>query len=137
MAIIKIMNMKIAWAENIVSGIDAIDEEHLGLIKRINQAIKFHLEDRIESEIEFLDSIIEIARAHFHAEEKILSSLNYCKLSEHQQLHDDIEQKLISYKEGLKKGIPVEHSLEFIRAHWLSHMINEVKDFKSCDLVAA
>lgn len=76
------------WTEDLATGIQAVDEQHRELFRRINALVaaikQARCKDEIDATIRFLD---EYARTHFADEERAMKESSYGGLAEHQKQH--------------------------------------------------
>jgi hemerythrin len=88
------------WNEKLAIGIDAIDEQHKELFRRINNLVRAIKERRCKAEIDgvlkFLD---DYARVHFAAEEKSMREAAYPGLNEQLDQHRKYLDALAELKE--------------------------------------
>lgn len=106
--------MVILNTENLITGIDIIDEQHQALFKLINNLDKF-----LESKEGFRQALLELqiyVANHFKTEEEYMRYMSYPELDYHQECHNKFIE---DYKALLKKLSSASTSLnvasEFVK----------------------
>jgi hemerythrin len=90
------------WAENLSVGVDAIDNQHKELIKRVNvfyAALKAG--NNKDETLKVLDFLSRYVVSHFRDEEALQVKYKYPKYNEHKKLHKDFLETVV----GVKKDI--------------------------------
>lgn len=86
---------QVEWNDSLSVGVDLIDEQHKGLIQRINDmavALEEHQAERgVMKTIVFLT---DYADYHFSTEEKHMTATGYPGLEEHQAKHEEFKEAL-------------------------------------------
>lgn len=99
------ISIGIDWSDLLSVGIDAMDEEHKELFKRINALLSALLGKSKDYDIgELVGFINEYIDYHFRDEEKMLDSVNYPELSQHKKLHAIYEEYFDNIEKELKAG---------------------------------
>ncbi len=85
----------VAWSDNLLTGIDVVDNEHKYLIRLINNLYS-NIEHAlgIETIIATLRELREYTFIHFRDEEKILKKYKYNDIKHHIRLHRFFEKRL-------------------------------------------
>lgn len=118
------------WKENLMVGIEQIDEEHKKLIAIINKAYDAIVDMR---EREVLSEIVGDMRAygasHFATEERLMGRYAYPRTKVHRALHDDFIVAAALADKLLAAGEAVEPTRLFrFLADWLNrHILVEDK----------
>ena len=91
------------WSDELISGIDVLDKQHKELCQKANNLFQAYMNGNMHQEIEncikYLENYINI---HFKYEEKVMEELEYPKISQHREKHN---QFYIEYK-SLKNKMP-------------------------------
>lgn len=93
--------------ENLITGIDIIDEQHQALFKLIN-----NLDEIRESKESFNRALLELqiyVSSHFKTEEEYMRYMSYPDFSNHKDCHDKFIE---DYKSLLKKLSSAENSMD-------------------------
>ncbi len=76
------------WTQDLATGIQAVDEQHRELFRRINALVaaikQARCKDEIDATIRFLE---DYSRTHFADEERAMKESSYSGLAEHQKQH--------------------------------------------------
>ena len=125
---------EVVWSESYSVGHTSMDMQHQILVGYINELIRYdELQLGGESHskmliiLEKLNSYIE---THFHSEELLLSIIDYPKLTEHLQEHDEFREKISWYYKG-EMGAKELRSLTEYLLNWLiCHILTEDMAYK-------
>ncbi len=99
------VTMGIDWSDLLSVGIDAMDEEHKELFRRINDLLKGLLGQGEEYDLAALVARInEYVEYHFRDEEKLQARYGYPELEEHKKLHAIYENEFAAIEEKLRAG---------------------------------
>lgn len=121
------MNSKIKWNDNLAIGIEAIDEQHKGLIDRLNHVSAALSAKQGEKEIaNTLDFLIKYTRYHFAKEEEYMKKFNYPGLAEQKEKHQEFTDILTQMEEefiedGATKALA--DSIDTLLINWLTKHI--------------
>lgn len=117
--------MKFEWNDSLSTGIEDVDNQHKGLIDRVNELLQASISgktgDEIDKTVNFLaDYVVE----HFQTEEKYMKKYDYPKYEEHKKIHDDFVQ---SFKELVKDkdSVSFQVKLQTQVGQWLLNHINK------------
>lgn len=87
--------MKIEFNDNLVTGNETIDAQHMELINRIDQFVKIcESGDGKVKAIKMLDYLSEYTDFHFSAEEKLQQDVNYPGYSKHKEKHEEFKKTI-------------------------------------------
>jgi len=121
--------MTIEWDSRLETGIAAIDDDHRGLVRLINQ-----LDDMLTARADLagvgpiIDAVIEFAEHHFHREEEMLVALGYPDSARHSASHAGFSHRLGTMLAGCMID-PGPDSISCLHDHlqsWLvKHILNE------------
>jgi hemerythrin len=85
--------VKVEMREAYKTGNDVIDEDHRRIIDIINEINDSIEDEQFETCKKLFDSFINVAKHHFHREEKILSEAGFPRLKEHVKYHKELLKK--------------------------------------------
>ncbi len=95
----------INWNDSFSVGIAEIDEQHINLVKMLNEltdAMKAGKGNDVMSPI--IQRLIKYTQTHFKTEESLFKSYNYPDASEHISEHRDFVEKISVFNEDFKSG---------------------------------
>lgn len=113
---------EINWNDAYAIGVPSIDRQHRKL---------FALRNRLEKGLDttglwvaddfhdLLSELFDYARKHFAEEEKLMFSISYPKLQEHQQVHLDFVEKLTFLSLEICQGKPAQRKILDYLSNWL------------------
>ncbi|MFW6222497.1 MAG: bacteriohemerythrin [Bacteroidota bacterium] len=128
------------WNNKYLTHIEEIDYQHkyfLGLIRRFQQKINDSMSDYIIER--HLNEIVKYAQFHFFSEENLMMLINYPDVKHHQELHNEIIERLATRVNTWKSNEQsLEKILPFMIDWFFTHTVEEDKkiaDFmlKKCD----
>lgn len=125
----------IVWNDELVTGIDEIDEQHRILINSINEA-NTRLTGNVSAEVleQITRDLLSYALYHFEAEEALMHQYDYagCQQDDaaaHLLQHRVFSSRVVSVREGIKAGnlISREDLLVFLNGWLVNHILNTDK----------
>ncbi len=119
----------IDWLESHYCHIDIIDEQHIHILKLINQ-----LDDTLSSRDRekvghVLNQIVSTIISHFEFEEELMAASGYGHLKAHKRLHDRFAEKLLSFAQRYDNGECIVEEFHPFLQEWFRHHIEEDKDY--------
>ena len=93
------------WTEKLVTGIPSIDEQHMELVKMINElhrAMKLKAGGKQAGDI--LVRLADYTGYHFGHEEELFEQYEYPGKAEHKKIHDDLVAKVVQFKTEFENG---------------------------------
>lgn len=116
---------KSAWKENFSIGVQSIDQQHQELIDLLERCTKKSIASRDEFERLFVE-MKTCADIHFKTEEKMMQTLNYPELAEHQKQHRLFEENLELLEEEMKnwKKFTVITLTSLLRDWFIQHILD-------------
>ncbi len=118
----------IEWTNELVLGIEVIDNQHKDIYTNINKLI-LAFEENNEQELayEMLEFVEEYVRKHFQTEEFYLKKYGYNEFEKHVGLHRNFSAQLQELKASFKRaGITKRAALqmtEFLISWWDNHIL--------------
>ena len=122
-----LVNEEILWDDRYKLGIDIIDIQHKQLFTLVDKL--YSLNDIKNTKEEFkiiLNELSEYMKTHFQDEEAYMLSVQYPKLEEHKQLHQDLINKLVVTVRSSSKLSILKIKIRIIAKRVLiEHIVNE------------
>lgn len=115
----------IEWDNSFSVGVSCFDEDHKRLINMLNS---LHDAMKIgkgkETLTTILEGLVEYAKQHLAAEEKLMVQYSYPEYAVHKELHDEFMSKINNYKRDLASGGTIISSkIVTLLKDWLSDHI--------------
>lgn len=96
--------MYVEFDESLVTGNEAIDDQHKEWIEKINKLVSCCKEGSGKLEaIQMLNYMADYSEFHFEAEEKLQEDMNYPGLEEHRQKHAEFRKAVEELHEMLEE----------------------------------
>ncbi len=125
----------IVWNDELVTGVDKIDEQHRILVNSINDA---NARLSANSSAEILEQIsrdlLSYALYHFETEEELMQEFNYAgsnadESEAHLRQHREFSSKVVAVRDGIKAGnlISREELLTFLNGWLINHILKTDK----------
>jgi hemerythrin len=118
----------LTWNENMMLGIQSMDNQHQRWIDLINDLHDAMQQGKgSESVNQTLASMLDYTRVHFANEERLLLKHSYPGYTQHKQLHDGFIKKIKDLQDRLQKG-HILLTMEIMKSlrDWLTHHIQSV-----------
>ena len=124
---------KIKWSDELNTGNEIIDTQHLKIFKITNNFIEAYLQENSKEILgDMLDFLIEYTIEHFLYEEKLMIEYNYPKFEYHKKCHEDFKDIVGEFKSEFEIQGATENlnkKLSGIIVRWLIIHIKH-EDFK-------
>lgn len=121
--------MALLWKDDLITGIDEIDEQHKELFVRIGQLLDACNQGKGKAEVvKTLDFLAEYIEIHFKAEEVIQRNASYPEYEAHKALHDAWVKEVAELRSRLEnEGSSVGLVLQVNRTvvDWLTQHIRK------------
>jgi hemerythrin-like metal-binding protein len=125
----------IVWSDNLVTGIDKIDEQHQILVNLFNEA---NIKLTANNSAEFLEQItrdmLSYALYHFETEEELMQEYSYIdgkteNEDSHVQQHRSFSAKVVAVRNDIRAGILIsrEDLLSFLNNWLITHILKTDK----------
>jgi len=117
------------WVDALRIGIDAVDQDHLRLVKILNQITHRTVDD--EDLGTLIDELINYTVYHFRREEAVMQACEYPRLEEHRKIHNDLAAAVSEHAETFKQGNDPEfltHIRKFLRSWLFNHIVKSDSD---------
>ena len=123
----------VSWDSSYDVKIEIVDKQHRHLVALMNELYNACLGEKGALEQKFRDvmkELVDYVLVHFKDEERIMEAINYPKLKEHQQKHQDFVKTMLgsvnAYTSG-KQFVP-NTFVRFLRDWLFNHILIEDKE---------
>ncbi len=120
------------WNDNLITGIDIVDQQHRGLLDLINEVgplLARYSHEHVQDVSPLLQHLLDYAAVHFQTEEGLMAShgLHPAGLRHHQQTHAGFVQKVQEMVGGIASGSGVTGNqlLSFLASWLVLHILGE------------
>lgn len=122
--------MYIDWDEDLETGIEVIDAQHMKIVEFINRLYDAaKLKDRVAAEVIF-EEVVNYTLTHFTFEESIMEHANYPHFVAHREVHRLFAKRVEEYRTRLDSGEDVAKQLLSELRIWLTnHIKHDDKDY--------
>lgn len=115
----KVELKRIYWDDKYSVDIGEVDDDHKGILDRINLLIEnLEIEDKAEC-ITAFDDLISFSARHFADEEVLMQSINYPEFAAHKHMHTKLIAQLHKHSDNLKAGTLDTSRLVSFLQNWL------------------
>jgi len=120
------------WSKKLMVGINLIDEQHMELVKMINElhrAMKMKKGAKESSRI--LENLANYTVYHFGSEEELFEKYKYPERHAHKEFHDNLVAKVLEFKVEFEKGkASLSMDLMTFLTDWLrNHILKTDKEY--------
>jgi hemerythrin len=125
--------MKLGWKQAYETGIPEIDEQHVGLLKLINDLDAFRDHPPGSHEIfNTLNALVAYAEGHFATEERYMERLKYPQILPHKRQHVAFLGTVFRFARQLEEKDPDVFSelVTFLRDWYGAHIGNSDREYK-------
>lgn len=122
--------MPVTWSNDLNTGIDVIDSQHMRIVEYINQLEK-QLDggDRAEVKRILLD-LVDYTQSHFTFEESLQEEAGYRYAKPHQKVHQLFIRRINEYCERFDLGQDISRELHQVLVTWLlNHIRRDDADY--------
>jgi hemerythrin-like metal-binding protein len=106
----------IEWRDEFAIGIPAVDFEHKGMIRMINQLHEeLSVEPSRETVTDFLADIHALISAHFALEEKEMREMGYDEFGDHKDDHERLLDEIRDIMDDFLDGEPADYAEDLSR----------------------
>ncbi len=128
--------MKIVWTNDLNTGIDVIDSQHMRIVDYINQLMDAIQQPNRQVIGRVLDELVDYTLSHFAFEENLQESAGYLYAKPHKGVHNMFIKRIEKYQQRHNSGENIAEELHSMLGVWLIHHIkrddmayvSEVKD---------
>ena len=125
--------MTIKWTDDLNTGIEVIDKQHMRIVDYINDLENAHQKQDKEAVRQVLDDLVDYTLSHFAFEESLQEEAGYKYCKPHKKVHELFVRRVNEYLERFKLGDDVTAEIHKLLSSWL---INHIKR-DDADYVAA
>ena len=125
--------MTIKWTDDLNTGIEVIDKQHMRIVDYINDLENAHQKQDKEAVRQVLDDLVDYTLSHFAFEESLQEEAGYKYCKPHKKVHELFVRRVNEYMERFKLGDDVTAEIHKLLSSWL---INHIKR-DDADYVAA
>ncbi len=125
--------MTMKWTDDLNTGIDVIDKQHMRIVDYINDLENAHQKQDKEATARVLDDLVDYTLSHFAFEESLQEEAGYKYCKPHKKVHELFVRRVNEYVERFKSGDDVTAEIHKLLSSWL---INHIKR-DDADYVAA
>ena len=125
--------MAIRWTDDLNTGIDVIDKQHVRIVDYINDLEIAHQKQDKKTVGRVLDDVVDYTLSHFTFEESLQEEAGYKYCGPHKKVHQLFIRRVNEYVERFKSGDDVTADIYKLLGSWL---INHIKR-DDADYVAA
>lgn len=122
-------NEPVQWNPSFETGLLLIDEEHRGLLERLNTLIALLANQAAAADwLPELDRLITEVDTHFRHEEQMMENIGYPGYPAHRQQHQHLLQEVAQFRAQVTAQNAAEDTLATVRflKFWvLKHMVQE------------
>jgi hemerythrin len=131
------------WRDNWLLGFQALDEQHLELVDKLNELHRFVIEEKPRAGMDQLclrlTGLLEMTRRHFRDEEVLMEQYGYPYQSEHHREHAMLLAEMQQYVREIEAGSKpfTLDSLTALKYWQIDHVIYSDRKFVafiSCQL---
>jgi len=117
------------WVDALRIGVEAIDQDHLALVKILNQLTHRSVGD--DDLPALFEDLINYTVYHFRREEAVMEACAYPNLDKHRQIHHDLATQVSELAVVFQKGQDPEiltHIRRFLREWLFNHIVKSDAD---------
>ena len=120
----------ISWTDDLIIGIESIDEQHRHIINLFNMLNEMHQHGQISRANELLSELISYKLSHCAFEEDLLKKSDFPLYKMHKLSHELLTQKCLALLQRAKSGeYVINEALPFLETVLLRHMKGEDADY--------
>ncbi len=124
----------IEFTEDLIIGVEKIDNQHRELIKRLNDFLETLKEGKGKEELIKIFSFLEYYTVfHFDDEEELQKEINYPYFEKHKEIHKNFKEEILKLKEGLNKDTTLSTTISLSKKlldWYINHIKKEDKKIK-------
>jgi hemerythrin len=115
------------WTDNLNTGIDVIDKQHLRIVTYINK-LYIALSNKADKVAvrDVIDELVDYTMTHFAFEEGMLDEYGYARLAEHKALHEQFTAQVRELRDHFDSSEDASVELNNLMVTWLfNHILHE------------
>ncbi len=119
---------KMKWDDSLSVGINLIDEQHKGLIQKINDLSRaIEMRQGANVIVKTLGFLIDYTDFHFSTEEKHMTANNYPGLEHHNMKHEEFKETLSHLEEDFEEEGATQALADSINTLIMNWLIEHIK----------
>ncbi|WP_320006331.1 bacteriohemerythrin [Maridesulfovibrio sp.] len=120
----------VVWKDSYSLGNELIDEQHKSLIVMLNDLAEAGSDNVDGESSSYIIRMVNYAREHFCAEEKIMKEKNYPNLDKHISEHTEFIEKVVEFQKAADNDrVPLQELLEFLNNWLVGHILTSDQKF--------
>lgn len=122
--------MTIRWTDDLNTGIDVIDKQHMRIVEYINELESIHGSQDREAVGRILDDLMDYTLSHFAFEESLQEEAGYEFSKPHKKVHELFARRVGQYLSRYRMGDDVAGEIHGLLRTWLiSHIKHDDADY--------
>jgi len=113
----------LVWQDDLNTGIEPIDHQHMRIVEMINRLNAIHKNARRETISDVIDELVDYTLSHFAFEEELMEEAGYPFCSAHKRVHEVFTRRVVEYKMRFRAGEDIVEDLRNLLARWLFNHI--------------
>ena len=120
----------IKWSDDLNTGIQVIDKQHLRIVEYINSLDDIqesHDRDEVER---ILGELVDYTLSHFAFEESLMEDAGYAFINGHKMVHELFVKRVGDFQQRFKMGEDITEELLTVLKSWLvNHIKSDDNDY--------
>lgn len=122
--------MTIRWTDDLNTGIDVIDKQHMRIVDYINELEGIHGSRDRDAVGRILDDLMDYTLSHFAFEESLQEEAGYEYAKPHKKVHELFARRVGQYLDRYRMGGEVAGEIHGLLRTWLiSHIKHDDADY--------
>jgi len=113
----------LVWQDDLNTGIEPIDHQHMRIVEMINRLNAIHKNARRETISDVIDELVDYTLSHFAFEEELMEEAGYPFCTAHKRVHEVFTRRVVEYKMRFRAGEDIVEELRNLLARWLFNHI--------------
>lgn len=120
----------IQWTDDLNTGIQIIDKQHLRIVEYINSLDDIHESHDREEVGRILNELVDYTLSHFAFEESLLEDAGYSFINGHKMVHKLFVKRVGDFQQRFKMGEDITEELLTVLKSWLlNHIKSDDSDY--------
>lgn len=121
---------KLAWSNELATGIPEIDNQHKRIVEYINQLYDLRQSQSREGVADVIGEMVDYTMSHFAFEEDLMESAGYPFAGPHRKVHQLFTRRVAEIQARFDAGEDVATELHSMLSRWLfNHILNEDRGY--------
>jgi len=113
----------LVWQDDLNTGIEPIDHQHMRIVDMINRLSAIHKNARRETISDVIDELVDYTLSHFAFEEELMEEAGYPFCTAHKRVHEVFTRRVVEYRMRFRAGEDVVEDLRNLLGRWLFNHI--------------